>query len=75
MNQKMEIAATENLHLVTRLQELEEQFLAEVNTLEAKVHTLSDALHIAKAKHDELADRVTELESQKIVTKQIVSCI
>ena len=40
----MEMVATENLHLVTRLQELEEQLLAEVNTLEAMVHTLSDAL-------------------------------
>ena len=56
--------------MASRLQELEEQFLAEVNTLEAKVHTLSDALDIAKTERDELADRVTELKSQKIVTKQ-----
>ena len=70
MNQKVEMTAVENLHLVSRLQELEEQFLSEVNSLEAKVRTLSDALDIAKTERDELADRVTELESQKVVTKQ-----
>ena len=64
------MTAMEKQYLASRLQGLEEQFLAEVNTLEAKVHTLSDALDIAKTECDELADRVTELKSQKIVTKQ-----
>jgi hypothetical protein len=43
------------------LLELEEQFLAEVN---AKLHTLSDALDIAKTKCDELADLIM-LQQQK----------
>ena len=60
----------DNLHLTSRLHELEEQFLVEINTLEAKVHTLSDALDLAKTKRDELADRISRLESQKIMTKQ-----
>ena len=60
------MTAMEKLHLVSRLQQLEEQFSAEVNTLEAKVQTISDALDIAKTECDELADRVTELESQNI---------
>ena len=64
----------ENLYLASRLLKLEEQFLAEVtctcNSLEAKVHTLSDALDIAKTERDELADRVSKIESQKVVTKQ-----
>ena len=50
----------ENLHLASRLLELEEQFLAEVNSLEAKVHTLSDALDVAKTERDELANRVSK---------------
>ena len=62
----------ENLHLASQLLKLEEQFLAEVtcNSLEAKVHTLSDALDVAKTERDELADRVSEIESQKVVTEQ-----
>ena len=70
MNQKMEMATTENVHLASRLLEVEEHILAEVNSLEAKVHTLSESLDIAKTERDELADRLTELESQKVVTKQ-----
>ena len=66
----MEMAATENVHLASRLLEVEEHILAEVNSLEAKVHTLSESLDIAKTERDELADRLTELESQKVVTKQ-----
>ena len=44
----------EKQHLASRLQELDEQFLVDVNT---KVHTLSDALDIAKTECDELADQ------------------
>lgn len=70
MNQKMEMTTMENLHLASRLLELEEQFLAEVNSLEAKVHTLSDALDVAKTERDELADCVSEIESQKVRSNQ-----
>ena len=70
MNLKKEMANDEKLHLASRLQELEDQFLADINALEAKVHTLCDALDIAKTERNELADRVTELEAQKVVTKQ-----
>ena len=57
MTHKMEMAS---LHLAARLQEIEDQFLVEVN---AKVHTLCDA---AKT------ERITELETQKIpvITKK-----
>ena len=64
-NHQVEMTTMEKLHLASRLQELEEHFSAEVNTLEANVLTLSDALDTAKTKRDELADCVTELESQK----------
>ena len=74
MNQKMEMAATEKLHLASRIEELREQCLMEVSNLEAKVHSLSSALDVAKTERDELADRLSQLESETVLTKQH-SCI
>ena len=48
MNLKVEITATNNLHLVSKVQELEEQFFMEINTFEAK----AGALCLAQTEHD-----------------------
>ena len=68
------MTATEKLHLASRIEELGEQFLKEVSSLEAKVHFLSSALDVAKTEQDELGDRVSQLESETVLTKQH-SCI
>ena len=70
INQKMEMAATEKVHLESRIEEIEKQFITQVGNLEAKVHSLSSALDVAKAERDELADRVSQLESETVPTKQ-----
>lgn len=70
MNKKQQTASDENLQLESRLQELENRFLTDISALEGEVKCLSSALDIAKCERDELAERLTELESLKVKTKE-----
>jgi len=70
VKQKQETACDEKLQMQSKLQELEEHFSKRINALEAKVKELSDALDIARSERDKLAERLTEIQSQKLRTKE-----
>jgi chromosome segregation ATPase len=70
LNQRMGAANSDKAIYESRLQELGDQYFTHVSTLEATVKDFSITLDTAKAERDELAERLTKLESQKVKTKQ-----
>lgn len=70
MKQKQATACDEMLQMQSKLQELEEHFSKCINVLEAEAKELSDALDIARSERDKLAERLTEIQSQKLRTKE-----
>ena len=49
---------------------MEEHFMQHIERLEAKISDISASLDVAKSDRDHLADRLHQLESERLSTKQ-----
>ena len=49
---------------------MDEYFMYRIEVLESKVVNLIESLDTARSEHDALAERVTEIESGKLITKE-----
>ena len=53
------------------MMDMEEHFMPQhIERLEAKISDISTSLDLAKSDHDHLADRIHQLESERLSTKQ-----
>ena len=62
--------ADEREELLCRMTEMEEQFMQCIERLEAKISDMSTSLDVAKSERDHLADRLHQLESHRLTTKE-----
>ena len=69
-SKKTEAAVKENEDMHTRLEGLEELFSAKIASLEDKMVAMQEDLDLAHMECDDLKDRLQQLESNRVSTKQ-----
>ena len=69
-SQKATEIAIEKEELLCRITDMEEHFMQHIERLEAKISDISASLDVAKSDRDHLADRLHQLESERLSTKQ-----
>jgi len=70
LNKKQETVIIEKEELDSKLLELENCFDARVTLLEKRIENLTCELEVARNEQDEIVERLTEIESQTLRTKQ-----
>ena len=69
-SQKATEIAVEREELLCKMTDMEEHFMQHIERLEAKILDMSTSLDLAKSDRDHLADRLHQLESERLNTKQ-----